>query len=86
MTIHLSVLFECLELFLFLKKLKKKADADISTFSLETCAFLKELSCPYRVLLEGPIDERFKSVDNKLKLLGKKMSIFKNVLQARGDF
>ena len=46
------------------------AEADQSTFALETCAFLKELSCPYRILLEGPVDDRFKTPENRLKLLG----------------
>ena len=36
---------------------------------MEICAFLKEYACPYRTLLEGPIDERFKTIQNRLLLI-----------------
>ena len=43
--------------------------ADESSFYMELGSFLREISCPYKQLSEGPLDERFKSVDNKLILL-----------------
>lgn len=43
--------------------------SDVSTFNLEISSFLKELPCPYRNLTGGLIEERFKSVENKLDLL-----------------
>ena len=47
----------------------QKAASDESTFYLEICAFLKEFTCPYKTLIEDSIDQRFKSVQNRLLLI-----------------
>lgn len=43
---------------------------DKNTLYLEICALLKELFCPYKCLMEGPVDQRFDSIDARLTLLG----------------
>lgn len=40
---------------------------DSSSFLLEVSSFLKELSCPYQSLMEGPISQRF--VDEKSRII-----------------
>ncbi|CAF0900298.1 unnamed protein product [Brachionus calyciflorus] len=46
-----------------------ETQGDSSSFYLEICAFLKEISCPYRSLTSDAIDQRFQSSTNKLKLI-----------------
>lgn len=52
-----------------LTKLFIQATSEEQTLYLEISTFLKELSCPYRNLMEGLIHERFLSAESKLDLL-----------------
>ncbi|XP_055937280.1 protein FAM98A-like [Argiope bruennichi] len=42
---------------------------DSSTFLLEVSSFLKELKCPYKVLVSGPISQRLLHEESRLTLL-----------------
>lgn len=43
--------------------------SDIDTFLMELSGFLREYGCPYRSLCEGPLQERFLTVDSNLLLI-----------------
>uniref|UniRef100_A0A8C6A4W8 Uncharacterized protein n=1 Tax=Marmota marmota marmota TaxID=9994 RepID=A0A8C6A4W8_MARMA len=44
---------------------------DLESFQLEISGFLKEMACPYSVLISGDIKDRLKNKDDCLKLLCK---------------
>ena len=44
---------------------------DLESFQLEISGFLKEMACPYSVLISGDIKDRLKKKDDCLKLLCK---------------
>ena len=48
-----------------------KARDDLESFQLEISGFLKEMACPYSVLISGDIKDRLKKKDDCLKLLCK---------------
>lgn len=48
-----------------------KGRDDLESFQLEISGFLKEMVCPYSVLISGDIKDRLKKKDDCLKLLRK---------------
>ena len=48
-----------------------KGRDDLESFQLEISGFLKEMACPYSVLISGDIKDRLKKKDDCLKLLCK---------------
>lgn len=63
--LHGKYLVNVLYLFLF------KGKDDLESFQLEISGFLKEMACPYSVLVSGDIKDRLKKKDDCLKLLCK---------------
>lgn len=57
-----------------------QGESDLGSFYLEICAFLKEMYCPYSCLNQGPIDERFRTKENRLKLIDFLLSEFQSAL------
>lgn len=52
-----------------------KGRDDLESFQLEISGFLKEMACPYSVLVSGDIKERLTKKDDCLKLLCKLSSL-----------
>lgn len=52
-----------------------KGRDDLESFQLEISGFLKEMACPYSVLVSGDIKERLTKKDDCLKLLCKWSSL-----------
>eukprot|EP00069_Balaena_mysticetus_P002573 bmy_15996T0 len=52
---------------------------DLESFQLEISGFLKEMACPYSVLVSGDIKDRLKKKDDCLKLLYKNSEIYQEV-------
>lgn len=48
-----------------------KGRDDLESFQLEISGFLKEMACPYSVLISGDIKDRLTKKDDCLKLLCK---------------
>lgn len=55
-----------------------KGRDDLESFQLEISGFLKEMACPYSVLVSGDIKDRLKKKDDCLKLLCK-LSFFEHL-------